>query len=370
MKVYQCIRAYDLYIPAFEHKYALKENDYSFSELRNLLIDDGFAATYLLKPAFDRNETEFFFTLWNFKTLQYKWAKENGLKTNSLDEIRLAQIEEFKPDVYYNFSPSYDNKFLEKILNKKDLIKVCWDAVIVQNPPLHENYDLRLTLFEPYVKFWRQHGFSSSLLSPAYPLSWENLNQDNKDIDILFYGQYNDFFFSERNLILKEIILWSKKKGYNFVLHTQFPEQKKPLINKKGIRDFTRWLPVAPAIITGHALEPIYGMNLYESIARSKIVINAFTKFNGHFKDNMRNYESTGCGAVLIGEDGIYPDHFILGTDLFTYRNSNELIEKIETVLSMPDQGLEMAKNTRVKLRQLYSKENQWNNFVNAINSL
>jgi len=370
MKVYQCIRAYDLYIPAFENKYGIKESNYSFSELRDLLIADGFAGTYLLKPAFEKNEKEFFFTLWNYKTLQFKWAEENGLKTTNLDEIRLAQIEEFKPDVFYNFSPYYDNKNIEKILDKKELIKVCWDAIIVQNPPFHDKYDLRLTLFEPYVKLWRQHGYNANLLPPAFPVSWENLNPNKKDIDILFYGQYNDYFFSERNSILKEIIRWSKKSGHNFVLHTQFPKQKKPFINRTGIRDLTRWLPVAPRIITNHALEPIYGMNLYETISRSKIVINAFTKFNGHFKDNMRNYESTGCGAFLIGEDGIYPDHFVQEIDFFTYRNSNELIDKIEKVLSMSDQGLEMAKKTREKLKQIYSKENQWNCFVNAINSL
>jgi len=319
---------------------------------------------------FEKNEKEFCFTLWNYKTLQFKWAEENGLKTTNLDEIRLAQIEEFKPDVYYNFSPYYDNKTTETILDKKELIKVCWDAIIVQNPPFHAKYNLRMTLFEPYVKFWRQHGYNAFLIPPAFPFSWENLNQNKKDIDILFYGQYNDYFFSERNQILKEIIRWSNKKGYNFVLHTQFPKQKKPLINKKGIRDITRWLPVAPGIITNHASPPIYGMNLYETIARSKIVINAFTKFNGHFKDNMRNYESTGCGALLIGEDGIYPDHFVPNADFYTYRNTNELFEKVEKALSMSDQGIELARRTREKLKQKYSKENQLISFVNAVNSL
>jgi hypothetical protein len=171
VKVYQCIRAYDLYIPAFEQKYAIKENNYSFNEIRDLLIKDGFAATYLLKPAFDRNEKNFFFTLWNYKTLQFKWAEENGLKTTNLDEIRLAQVEDFKPDVYYNFSPYYDNKITENILCKKDLVKVCWDAVIVQNPPFHEKYNLRLTLFEPYVKLW--YGDSMDTMHSCYHLLFQ-----------------------------------------------------------------------------------------------------------------------------------------------------------------------------------------------------
>jgi len=370
MKVYQCIRAYDLYIPAFESKYGIKDNNYSFAELRNLLIKDGFAATYILKPAFDGNEKDFFFTLWNYKTLQFKWAEENGLKTNSLDEIKLAQIEEFKPDVFYNFSPHHDKKGIQEILNKKELIKVCWDAVISHNPKFHEKYNLRVTLFEPYVKFWNQHGYNSFLLPPAFPISWENLNENKKDIDILFYGQLNDYFFSERNLILKELIRYTKKKNYNFKLHLQFPNQKNPLINIWGIRKYMRWLPPAPKIITHNASAPIYGNQLYETIAKSKIVINAFTNYNGLFKDNMRNYESIGCGAFLISEDGIYPQHFIPNIDFYTYRSTSELFNKIEQVLSLPDQGLEMANKTKEKLKQIYTKENQWINFVNAINLL
>ena len=370
MKVYQCIRAYDLYIPAFEEKYRIKENNYSFKELRNLLINDGFASTYILKPAFDGNEKDFFFTLWNYKTLQFKWAEENGLTTKNLEEIRIAQVEEFKPDVYYNFSPYHDTKAIERILDKRDCISVCWDSVIKSSPSFHEKYNLRLSLNEPFVKYWNQHGFNSFLLPPAFPDSWSKLNQTKKDIDILFYGQYNEFFFSERNLILKELVKWSKLKGVNFKLHLQFSNQRRPLLNVKGLKKLTRWLPVAPKIIRNNTLSPIYGQQLYETIAQSKIVINGFGNFNGLFKDNMRNYESIGCGSILIGEDGIYPDHFVPDLDFYTYRSISELKEKIEKILSMQGQGLELLKSSREKLNKIYSKENQWIKFLDAINSL
>jgi len=370
MKIYQCIRAYDPYIPAFESKYRIKENNFTFNEIRNLLIKDGFASTYILEPAF-RNEKDFFFTFWNYETLQFKWAEENGLKTKNLDEIRIAQIEEFKPEVYYNFSTYYDNKKLQEILKKKDLISVCWDATIGSFfPPVHENYKLRATLFEPFVKYWNQHGFKSFLLPPAFPDSWNNLDSSKKEIDILFYGQVNEHFFSERNVIIDEMIKWNKTKGYNFELHLQLPKQKKPLINIRGFNRYAHWMPVATKAIREKTLPPIYGQELYETISRSKIVVNAFGNFNVHYKENMRNYESTGCGAILISEDGIYPDHFLPNKDFFTYRTTKELFEKIELVLSMPDQGAEKAKNTRDKLRKVYSKEEQWKKFVSAVDSL
>ncbi len=370
MKVYQCIRAYDPYLPAFEKKYRINENNFSFSELRRLLIKDGFAGTYILKPAFEENNDAVFFTFWNYKILQYKWAEENGLKSQNLDEIRLAQIEAVKPDVYYNFSTYYDNNTLLEGITNTNMIKVCWDATINSFiPPLHEKYDIRLSLFEPYVKYWNQHGYKSFVLPPAFPDSWEGLTREQKDIDILFYGQIIDHFFSDRNKILEELINWNKKKGYNLKVHVQIPKQKKPLLNVRGLRRFANWMPAASRSIREKALPPIYGQELYETISKSKIVINAFGNFNGSFKENMRNYETTGCGAVLISEDGIYPNHFIPGNDFFTYKNTPELFDKIEHVLSLPDQGFELGQNTRNKLKKIYSKQEQWDLFVNFVNT-
>jgi len=369
MKVYQCIRAYDPYLDIFEKKYKVNENNYTFSELLNLIIKDGFASTYILKPGFEADK-DFFYTLWNYKTLQYKWAEEKGLKTRDLDEIRVAQIEEFKPDVYYNFSPHKDNKTLNEILRKRNLIKVCWDATVVSLPPFHENYNLRATLFEPFATFWKQHGYSSFLLPPAFPQSWSTLDQDKKDIDVLFYGQFNEDFFSSRNRIIHELINWSSQQGYKFELHLQFTNKKRALINVRGLKKLTRWLPVAPASILKYSMPPIYGQQLYETIARSKIVVNAFGNFNGLYKDNMRNYESIGCGAILISEEGIYPKHFIPNKDFFTYKNNAELFRKIQQVLVGYEKVNAENLVSKEKLMNRYSKEEQWSAFQNAINSL
>jgi hypothetical protein len=220
------------------------------------------------------------------------------------------------------------------------------------------------------MKYWNQHGFKSVVLPPAFPDSWNNLDQSKKDIDILFYGQINEHFFSGRNAIIDELIRWNKTKGHNVKLHLQLPKQKKPLINVRGLNRYAHWLPVATKAIRDNAKPPIYGQELYETISRSKIVVNAFGNFNVHYKENMRNYESTGCGAVLISEDGIYPEHFLPNKDFYAYSTTSELFGKIEHVLSLPDQGTEMAMKTRDKLKKIYSKEEQWKGFVRAINSL
>lgn len=370
MKVYQCIHQYEPHIQYFEDKYTNIISELSFSDLRNLLIEDGYANTYILKPAIERKSDEVFYTIWDYETLQFKWAHEHGLITRNLDEIKLAQIEEFKPDVFYNHTPNYDNDFVLKIGGGKKIIKACWDAIIDKYPSNHSYYDVRFSLFEPYIKYWNQHGYNACLLSPAFAPSWEKLEVTHKDIDILFYGQYLVHYFSGRNNLLKELMLWSRSQGLTFNLHIQYSYKRKSLINKKGFRKITRWIPYIPKIVTRNSLSPIYGQKLYDTIARSKVVLNSFGNFNGLYKDNMRNYEAIGCGAFLIGEDGIYPEHFKQNQDFYAFRTVPELFDKIHQVLTLPDQGFSLAQKTREKLRLIYTKNYQWQSFISAINSL
>lgn len=370
MKVYQCIHSYLPHIHYFEEKYRSTINRLSFNELRELIITDGYASTYILKPAIDGQIEKVFYTIWDYERLQQKWAEENGLKTKSLDEIKLAQIESFQPDVFYNHSPRYDKNFVNKLKTNNGLKKVCWDAIITDYPWLHETYDLRVTLFEPFVKYWKQNGFNASLLSPAYNPKWDHFSQIEREIDILFYGQFDDFFFSTRNQLILKLLTWSIGQQYNVRVHLQRYNNKKPLINVKGLRRLTRWVDATPNLVKQHALLPLYGADLYQTIANSKIVINAFTNYNGLFKDNMRTYESIGLGALMIGEDGIYPDFLQPNQDFLTYKTADELIEKIKYALTLPDQGREMANRTHHKLINTCTKEKQWKRFCELVENL
>ena len=103
MRVYQCIHKYRPHIPLFEKKYGVTD-EMDFETLRKLIMQDGYASTYVLLPALQQNFDEVFYTIWNYERLQLLWASEHGLRSKDLDEIKLAQIEEYRPDVFYNMS--------------------------------------------------------------------------------------------------------------------------------------------------------------------------------------------------------------------------------------------------------------------------
>ncbi len=125
MKVYQCIHKYPPHIPLFEAKHGITDQtDLTFSQLQKLVIDDGYAAAYILQPALEHKTGDVFFTIWDYKRLQYLWAEENGLHTTDLKKIKLAQIEKLKPDVVYNHSPFCDFDFIKQLVPLKQTMKL------------------------------------------------------------------------------------------------------------------------------------------------------------------------------------------------------------------------------------------------------
>lgn len=366
MRVFQCIHKYKPHIPYFEKKYKIAERNLSFIELRELLIKDGYASTYILKPALEGKSEQVFYTVWDYERLQHKWAEEQGLKTRELNEIKLAQIESFNPAVFYNHSPRNDKEFVERLKDKK-IINVCWDAIITDYPWLHEKYDLRLTLFDPFVRYWQSNGLPAALLTPAFTPTWEDYIENQRQIDVLFYGQLSKKLFLNRNQLITKLLEWKSKNEYNVRVHLQGLNKKKPLINLRGLRRLTKWVNETPALIRNNALPPIYGEELYRAIGNSKIVVNTFGDYNGLFKENMRNYEALGLGALMIGEDGIYPDFITPGQDFLTFKHADELIEKLQHALNNPQLISEMASRAHNKLKQQCSKEVQWAKFCDLV---
>jgi hypothetical protein len=135
MKIYQCIHKYPPHIPAFEARWGIHDGS-TFAEIHAAFLADGYASVYRLDPGDAHPEDEVFFTLWNYERLQHAWARERGLKTRDLDEIRLAQIEEFAPDVIYDFSPFLSPDFARRAAERGDFRILCWNGFIQAEDPL------------------------------------------------------------------------------------------------------------------------------------------------------------------------------------------------------------------------------------------
>jgi spore maturation protein CgeB len=74
---------------------------------------------------------------------------------------------------------------------------------------------------------------------------------------------------------------------------------------------------------------------MYQILGETKIIINRHISAAENYANNMRLFESTGMGALLItDEKQNLNDLFTVGTEVMAYRDVDDLAEKIRYYLS------------------------------------
>lgn len=373
MRVFQTIHKYNPHIPWFEAKHGIHdESGHSFRDLQRLIIEDGYASAYILQPALEGNQEEVFFTLWNYERLQQLWAKEHGLKTDSLQVIKRAQLEEYKPDIFYDFSAMLDKDFVKQYPLPSSVQKVAWYGIIEKQPELLTDYDKRVTLHRPYLAQWQQHQLPAFELQPAFDDRWKKYDQAEKPIDILFYGQFLNRILGYRNEFVTSLLKYAQEeKDLTIRIHLQLQSPRK--VRKKifgiGIPKLHEKFP--SDFVTQHALPPIYGEQLYQTIGQSKFVINGYGNHNVHFKSNMRLYEALGCGSLLISERGKYPEGFVEDVHYIPYdiHRARKTINALKGIVSQYDSLYAQHHQAIEAVQQRYSKQHQWERFKQEVSS-
>jgi spore maturation protein CgeB len=108
---------------------------------------------------------------------------------------------------------------------------------------------------------------------------------------------------------------------------------------------------------------PLYGRDLYAALAGTKVVLNGAIDMAGVDRGNMRCFEATGCGAVLLTDSGIYPDGFIDNETMVTYSSPAEIPGLVNRLIADVSWASSIAKQGRAMVRDRYSKARQWAKF-------
>lgn len=368
MKVFQAIHKYNPYIPHFESRYDV--SSMSFDEHLKALINDRFYASHILKPMLDFSK-DAFYTIWDYDVLQLKWAKEKGWNETDLKKILYAQIEDFKPDVFYTTaSDDYGAKELDTNIDDK-IIRICWSAAPGRNEENYKPYHARLTNFPLDIRPYDEVGYRNFLFQPAHDPVMDSFAQnEDRPIDVFFYGQYERLAFKRRNKQLDELLKFKEKSNLNIEILLQYREEKTPVVKLPYLR--WRWKKIThpPLIVRELSDKPTYGLELYKKISQSKIVFNAGVDFSKQFKVNMRNFEVLGCGAHLLSDEGIYPQNFEIGKHFSTYTDMTDFVKKVNTLLKEDERRVEIANSGHQMVKQSFSKEEQWHHFKKIVSEL
>jgi hypothetical protein len=308
----------------------------SYESQRQSLIDARFGTSDFYSKYLNELGCEAIDLIVNCRPLQSAWLNENVSGSSGLTlpvphrfyrvpvignalaglpgfiDVVLAQIEALKPDILYcqdlNFFPG---TVLKQIKPHVRLV-VGQIASALPNKSFFEDYDLILTSFPHFVSRIREAGVRSEYFKLGFDQRMATMFGDvPRDIGVSFVGGIGP----------------SHKSAISLLEH---------LAHHTSIRIFGYGIDSIPAdspIVERHEGE-VWGLEMYRLLARSRITINRHIGIAENYANNMRLYEATGMGALLLTEEkDNLRDIFEPGREVETYSDPDQLVEKINTLL-------------------------------------
>jgi spore maturation protein CgeB len=291
--------------------------DAPYEEQWQALMDTHFATADAYSHNFAKAGVAAHELVVNADHLQRAWAREHGAELEG-DALVLEQVRWFEPDVvYFQNLNVLDDSTLAAVRRDGRLVA----GQIASAAPAADRlrlFDLLLTSFPHYVDRFRALGVSSEYLRIGFdPRILDDLSDRPPSRELVFVGALNRLRHRRGNSIFNRaarrvpIEFW----GY----------------------DLRGWPPWS-RIRRGYRGEA-WGLEMYELLRDARISLNRhIAEAEGH-ANNMRLYEATGVGSLLLTDEGSnLAELFELGSEVVTYAGVDDLVEKARHYLAHEDE--------------------------------
>ena len=232
-------------------------------------------------------------------------------------EILESQIRYYKPDIIWNHDFTLSTGFLRKMKTYTNLL-IGQIAAPFPKGIDYNIYDLILSSLPNFVEYFRSLGIHSELQRLYFePKVLLALPQETDfQTSVSFVGSISH----EHERRVKWLEYVSEVIGQ----HTAFG------IWGTGIETLPKSSPIRCAY-----QGPAWGMDMYSILKASKITLNNHINIAGSYANNMRLYEATGVGTLLITDwKENLADLFEPGKEVVTYSTPEECTELINYYLA------------------------------------
>ena len=338
----------------------------TFIDARRVCLNDRFGACHILQPVLTE-DPKAFFTNGHDVRLQRMWAKERGMpRTASLRDILYAQVEEHGAEVFYDLDPMRQQSDFIRGLPGCVKRSIAWRAAPSPGADFSA-YDCVVSNFPGILKSYADLGWRTGHFSPAIdPVMAEYAGSSERPIDIVFAGGYSRHH-RQRAELLERVA--QECADFRIAYHVDCSRLTRmaetPLGLLPPLRRHRR-----PHVIRNAALQPVFGRELYSAFAQAKIVLNGAIDMAGQERGNMRCFEATGCGALLVTDDGRYPEGFVNEATMCTYSSTRQAVALLRRMLADPIRAREIASRGTSVINSVYSKDVQWRSFVALVGGL
>ena len=262
----------------------------------------------------------------NCTALQSAWWREHARQPEAAtnETILLLQARALEPDVVY-----VQNLHLLADETLTELRRISGFVVgqIASAAPAAERlrrFDLILTSFPHFVDEFRRQGLRSEYFRIGFdPRVLEALGPPPPPArDVVFVGALNAIRHRSGNRALVRAAHHLPIEFWGYDLRGRPP-----------------WSPIKRRY-RGEA----WGLEMYAVLRSSRIVLNRHIAEAGQYANNMRLYEATGVGSLLLTDAKVnLPELFTLDREVIAYENADDLVEKARYLLAHEDERAAIA---------------------------
>lgn len=269
----------------------------------------------------------------NCAPLQDAWAREHGLSARRgpfalrRERIVLAQARQQRPDVVYVQNLRAFSSGLLRRLRRAGATIV---GQIASEPPGARRlraFDLVLTSFPHFVERFRSLGIRSEYLrigfDPRVLVRLEREGARREQHGAVFVGALNRTQHRSGNALLERA---ARRAPIDFWGY--------------GAGGWPQSSPIR-ARFRGEA----WGIEMFRVLYEARIALNRHIEVAERFANNMRLYEATGVGSLLLTDEKDNLDElFVPGREVVTYRDEDELVERVAYYLERDDERRAIAR--------------------------
>lgn len=225
-----------------------------------------------------------------------------------------ARIEHDRPDVLYVHDLELLGHQQLAAIKRHVRLLVGQSGVGLPDAAILRHYDLIVSSLPSNVSTAQALGVPSILLPQAFDDRVLGIEPPPvRDIDVSFVGSFSRRHSTTENLLRTVGEACPTLQIYGVV------DEK--ILKKTGLERFYAG--------------PAWGKDMYRIMRRSKIALNRHIDLAGPYAVNMRLFEATGCGALLLTEDRFnLVDYFAPGKEVVTYTTSQDAAEQAAALLS------------------------------------
>ncbi len=224
-----------------------------------------------------------------------------------VEGVLLAQVRELRPDIILNQAVSeVESRILHKMRPYTKFIVGQIASPLPDDEP-YTAYDMMVSSLPNFVSYYRNRGIPAELNRLAFePTVLDAMGAIERDVPVSFVGSITSdharrFELLEQLARDTDIAIWGRV--------TSVPERSPICARYRG---------------------EAWGRDMFRVLGRSTITVNQHIDIAQNYANNMRLFEATGMGALLITDqkDNIV-DLFEPGKEVVCYSSADECIDLI-----------------------------------------